>query len=146
MIIYYHYLESMVRVTKQRKTIHNVLVKYGRPLSVKEILELARSEVAGLGIATVYRSLKALQEEGQAIPVNLPGQSPRWEITPEGHHHHFLCNTCDKLFEIHGCPQGMAKLLPKGYHLEEHDILLRGQCDTCTQRANSSRSNTHRSR
>ena len=123
----------MVRATQQRKTIQQVLVKYGRPLAVSEILDLARTEVAGLGIATVYRNLKALQEEGQIIQVDLPGQAPRWEIAPESHHHHFLCNTCDKLFEIHGCPEDMSNLLPKGYTLEEHDILLRGQCDACAK-------------
>lgn len=123
----------MVRTTQQRKAIYNALVEYGRPLSVNEILELARSEVARLGVATVYRNLKVLQEEGQVVQVDVPGQPPRWEIAPEGHHHHFLCNTCDKLFEIHGCPEGIKQLLPEGYTLEEHDILLRGQCNTCTK-------------
>ena len=127
----------MVRTTKQRKTIHNVLVKYGRRLSVNEILELAGDEIARLGIATVYRNLKILQEEGQAIPVNLPGQSPRWRLNRKAIITISSEIRCDKLFEIHGCPEDMAKMLPKGYYLEEHDILLRGQCDTCTKRANS---------
>ncbi|MFH1383185.1 MAG: transcriptional repressor [Chloroflexota bacterium] len=126
----------MVRATQQRKTIHKVLVKYGRPLSVNEILELARSEVTRLGIATVYRNLKVLQSEGQIAPVDLPGQPPRWEIAPAGHHHHFLCRTCDRLFEIYGCPADIKQLLPKGYVLEKHDILLQGQCEACAGKAN----------
>ncbi len=124
----------MVRATQQRRAIHNVLVRNARPLSVNEVFELAQSEVAGLGMATVYRNLKALQEEGQVVPVDLPGQPSRWEIAPEGHHHHFLCNTCDKMYEIRGCPQGIAELLPKGYTLAEHELLLRGQCDACAKK------------
>ncbi len=127
----------MVRTTQQRTSIYNALVNSGRPLSVNEVFELAKNNVAGLGIATVYRNLKALQEEGRVIQVDLPGQAPRWEIAPESHHHHFLCNTCDSLFEIQGCPEGMAELLPKGYTLEEHDILLRGQCGVCAHKANA---------
>ena len=60
------------------------------------------------------------------VAVELPGQSPRWELAPENHHHHFLCNTCDKLYEINACPEDLQRLLPEGYILEEHDILLRG--------------------
>ncbi len=124
----------MVRETQQRKAIHNVLVNSGRPLSVNEVFELAQSEVTRLGIATVYRNLRALQEEGQIVQVDLPGQPPRWEVVPEEHHHHFICNTCDRMYEIHGCPEGIAKLLPKGYTLAEHELLLRGQCDACAKR------------
>lgn len=124
----------MTRATEQRKAIHRVLVTCGRPLSVGEILELAQDRVARLGIATVYRTLKTLQEEGEVAQVDLPGQPPRWEIAPEGHHHHFLCSTCDRLYEVNGCPEGLTELLPEGYTLAEHDILLRGQCDACAGR------------
>ncbi len=123
----------MVRTTQQRKAIYNALANGDRPLSVAEVFELAQNEVSGLGIATVYRNLKALQEEGKVRQVDLPGQPPRWEV-PASHHHHFLCRTCDKLFEIHGCPENINHLLPVGYTLEEHDILLRGQCDVCAHR------------
>lgn len=121
----------MRRDTQQREAIRRSLLHAGRPLSIHEVFELAKSDVAGLGIATVYRNLKALQEEGWIVPVNLPGQPSRWEVSREYHHHHFLCRTCDRLFTIHDCLGGLKRLLPEGYTLEEHDILLRGQCDAC---------------
>jgi Fur family ferric uptake transcriptional regulator len=93
---------------------------------------MAQRMVSGLGIATVYRNLKALQKDGSVVAVDLPGQPPRWEISPESHHHHFLCNKCDKLFEINACPDDLKHLLPDGYTLESHDILLRGQCKGCS--------------
>ena len=120
----------MVRNTQQRKAIYQTLAGSGRPLSVSEIFELAKNRVKGLGIATVYRSLNALEHEGRIRQVDLPGQSSRWEL-PGRHHHHFLCRSCDKLFEIHACPVDIRNLVPKGYRLEEHDILLHGQCDIC---------------
>jgi len=126
--------KSMVRNTQQRKAINNALVKSGRPLSVNEILALAQNEINTLGIATVYRNLKALQEEGQISQVDLPGQAPRWEVTAS-HHHHFLCRTCDKLYEIHACPDNIRQLLPEGYNLEEAYILLLGQCNDCIKMA-----------
>jgi Fur family transcriptional regulator, ferric uptake regulator len=120
----------MVRTTQQRKAIFDTLASSGRPLSVNELFELAKNQATGLGIATVYRNLKALQKEKQIIQVDLPGQPPRWEM-PAGHHHHFLCRTCDKLFEIYDCPDNIRRLLPEGYTLEESYILLRGQCFDC---------------
>jgi len=121
----------MERTTQQRIAILNSLQNSGRPLSVNEILASAKNSVGGLGIATVYRNLKALLSESKVKRVELPGQSPRWEMVPEDHHHHFLCRTCDKLFEIHACPEDITRLLPDGYILEAHDILLHGQCDAC---------------
>jgi len=129
----------MVRATQQRKAIYNALVDSGRPLSVNELFELAKNEVSGLGIATVYRNLKALQEEERIIQVDIPGQPPRWEMVPANHHHHFLCRMCDRLFEIEGCPEKIKQLLPKGYILEKHDILLHGQCNTCAGKKNTRR-------
>ncbi len=122
----------MKRDTQQRDAIRRALVSAGRPLSVNEVFQLAQGEVAGLGIATVYRNLKALQLEGQIVQVDVPGKTSRWEVAPESHHHHFLCRTCDRLFEVNGCPEDIKSLLPEGYIMEEHDILLRGQCAFCT--------------
>ena len=122
----------MVRVTQQGNAIRQVLKKAGRPLSTQEVFTLARQKVSGLGMATVYRNLNSLQHEGSVVAVELPGQPPRWELAPENHHHHFLCNTCDKLYEIYQCPADLQRLLPEGYVLEEHDILLRGLCNDCS--------------
>jgi Fur family ferric uptake transcriptional regulator len=123
----------MVRVTQQGSAIRHVLKKIGRPLSPREIFDTAQREVSGLGIATVYRNLKALQKEGLVNTVELPGQPPRWELTADRHHHHFLCTSCDKLYEINACPENLQHLLPEGYTLEEHDILLRGLCSECSK-------------
>lgn len=123
----------MLRDTRQKNAIRKALFDAGRPLSVKEILETAQNDVTGLGVATVYRNLKSLQVEGLIVQVDLPGQPSRWEV-PEDHHHHFLCRVCDKLFEIHNCPEDLIRLLPEGYTLEEHDILLRGQCNKCARK------------
>lgn len=127
----------MQRDTQQKEAIRLTFIRAGRPLSIDEILSYARRQVAGLGIATVYRNIKSLQEEKFIQPVDLPGQTTRWEIAPGGHHHHFLCRTCDKLYEIHGCPEDLSRLVPAGYTLEEHDILLRGLCKNCTRKNNA---------
>ncbi len=129
----------MTRDTRQREAIRRTLAEARRPLSVSELYELAQAKVARLGIATVYRNLKSLHAGEEVVRVELPGRPPRWELAPGPqqalgrHHHHFLCRTCNKLYEIESCPADLQRLLPSGYVLEEHDILLRGQCQACVQ-------------
>jgi Fur family transcriptional regulator, ferric uptake regulator len=121
----------MPRNTRQREAIRTVLLDAVRPLSPGEVHKLARAARPGLGIATVYRALKSLAADGIIIQIDIPGQNPRWEAAHQTHHHHFRCRSCDKLFEIHGCPADLDHLLPAGYVLENHYILLEGQCEDC---------------
>jgi Fur family transcriptional regulator, ferric uptake regulator len=122
-----------MRETQQRLAIREVFLSAGRPLSINEIFEMTKKKIKSMGIATIYRNLKSLQSEGWIIQVDLPGQSSRWELAPQAHHHHFLCRKCDKLYEIQVCSENLSHLmLPDGYILEGHDILLRGQCAVCT--------------
>ena len=68
----------------------------GRPLGPREVLESARSQCPGLGIATVYRTLKTGVEGGWLRQVDLPGDAPRYEVMGKQHHHHFHCRACDR--------------------------------------------------
>jgi Fur family transcriptional regulator, ferric uptake regulator len=103
----------------------------GHPLSPKELLEAARTHVKGIGIATVYRNIKSLHEEGWLTPVELPGEPPRYEVAGKGHHHHFHCRTCDRVFEVEGCPGNLLSVTPEGFHLERHEFVLYGLCVQC---------------
>lgn len=121
----------MQRETKQRQAIRKALAEAGHPLSPKELHEAARAHVEGLGIATVYRNLNALQEEGWIEPVELPGQPPRYEVAGKEHHHHFHCRECDRVYEVEGCPGNVASVTPRGFRLEHHEMVLYGLCDRC---------------
>ena len=86
----------------------------------------------GLGIATVYRTLKALVEEGALTQVELPGEPPRYETHGKRHHHHFHCRACDRVYELEGCPEGLRSLTPAGFSLESHEVVLYGRCAACS--------------
>ncbi|NUN95068.1 MAG: transcriptional repressor, partial [Candidatus Omnitrophica bacterium] len=85
----------------------------------------------GLGIATVYRTLKSLLEEGSVVAVEMPGQALRYEAAGKEHHHHFHCRGCGRVFEVEGCPTGIGRLTPPGFRLEGHEIVLHGLCPDC---------------
>lgn len=121
----------MERETQQRRAIRGAITRVGRPLAPHEVLAEAQPAAPSLGIATVYRNLKSLVEEGWLKTVELPGQPPRYELADIGHHHHFHCRSCGKVFDIEGCVGKLGSLVPQGYILEAHDITLYGQCDGC---------------
>lgn len=120
------------RRTRQRSVIQRVLLEANRPLSPHDILEAAQARVPGLGIATVYRAIHAMMTEGSLVPVNVPGEAPRYESAGKEHHHHFQCRECDDVFDIQGCPRDINKLAPKGFRLEGHQVVLYGVCPPCT--------------
>ncbi|MCE2901815.1 MAG: Fur family transcriptional regulator [Gemmatimonas sp.] len=121
----------MERNTRQRDAIRQVFEETPRPLGPHEVLEAGRGQVAKLGIATVYRTINSLVDSGWLVPVELPGEAPRYERAGSAHHHHFSCRACNRVFEIHGCPGDLRDLTPSGFRLESHEVVLYGLCALC---------------
>lgn len=130
------------RDTSQRRAIRQALERANRPLSAAEILEAAQGSVPGLGVATVYRAVKALQRDGVLHQVELPGDAPRYELSGKEHHHHFHCRTCEKVYEVDACPGELTHLAPPGFALEEHEVILYGRCAACASAPHAPRRRT----
>jgi Fur family transcriptional regulator, ferric uptake regulator len=120
------------RETRQKSAIRALIEKSRNPLLPNEILERAQQAVTGLGMATIYRNLKALVEAGEVRAVELPGEPTRFESAHLGHHHHFQCRVCGKVFDVQSCPGNLADLAPRGFIVERHELTLYGQCLACT--------------
>ena len=127
--------EPASRSSKQRTALQSALASAGRPLLAQEVLRHAQRDVPGLGIATVYRNLKTMVEQGDVLLVVLPGEAPRYERANLAHHHHFRCTACGTVFDIHACPRNLASLAPDGFRLERHELTLYGLCRDCAAAA-----------
>jgi Fur family ferric uptake transcriptional regulator len=131
----------MERKTRQRVAIREAISESGRPLLPQEVLVAAQNAVPGLSLATVYRNLRSLVEEGELRSVNLPGENPRFELAHEHHHHHFQCRQCQRVFEVEACPGDLSNLTPPGFTLEDHDLTIYGRCSDCKTVPRARRSN-----
>jgi Fur family ferric uptake transcriptional regulator len=129
----------MERHTHQRQAVTDALEQSGQALSPTQILAWAQAEAPSLNLSTVYRQVKALQDQQQVVRVELPGQPPRFEALchdvhaakPGHHHHYFHCGDCDRVYPIHACPGNIGRLAPAGFEVTSHDLTLRGRCANC---------------
>ena len=121
----------MERNTRQRTAIRNALAQARRPLLPQEVLQAAQTVAPRLGLATVYRNLKSLVEDGELCTVELPGENPRFEFAGRQHHHHFQCTSCQRVFDVHACPGDLSRLAPPGFTVQDHELTLYGRCSDC---------------
>jgi Fur family transcriptional regulator, ferric uptake regulator len=119
-----------MRIPENHSLIYNFLEKVEGPMSAEEIKFELHS--AKIGIATIYRALNRGVEIGKLKEIDFPSGGKRYESKGLSHHHHFICDACDKAYDIPGCPKSIEKLLPKGFVLTGHEIYLYGQCVNCS--------------
>jgi Fur family ferric uptake transcriptional regulator len=121
------------RKTRQREALQAALDRADRPLSVGELLDAGAKRIDGLGVATVYRNVRSLLDEGWIVAVEMPGEATRYERAGKGHHHHFQCERCDRVFDLRGCFDNLRKLAPPKFRVKEHALTLYGLCASCAR-------------
>lgn len=122
---------AVTKDTRQRRAIRRTVQETDRPLTPREILVLAQAHCPRIGLATIYRTLRGLTEEGWLAVVELPKQPTRFERAGKAHHHHFHCRACGQLFEVERCDARIRELAPPDFTVEGHDLVFRGLCDSC---------------
>lgn len=124
----------MARRTSQRAAILRALHDAPGPLTPQQVHDAARRDQETLGLATVYRNLARLSDEGDIVAVHLPDDVTRYEPSGRGHHHHFICRRCHGVFELEAdCPVSILEgvVLPGGFMVEDHALTLYGLCARC---------------
>ncbi|HLM69180.1 MAG TPA: transcriptional repressor [Longimicrobium sp.] len=121
------------RNTRQRETIAGVIQDAAGPLTVQEIFERAQERVPGLGVATVYRTVKLLSDAREIQAVILPSGETRYESARLGHHHHFHCRICGTVYDMETClvrvPE--SRSVEQGFLIESHELTCYGVCPNC---------------
>ena len=119
-----------------RRSVIQLLGRQECCLTAQEIFDGLRAEGRGVGIASVYRILDLLADQGFVQRVEIGDAITRFEPAHAGgdHHHHLVCNSCGKVeaFEDEGLEHALRQVERKtGYTTAGHDVLLRGACQDC---------------
>lgn len=123
----------MKRRTKQRDEIQRLLNHSDGFVSAQQLHQQLRDSGSTVGLATVYRALTALVDEGVADPLTREGETVYRACRP-GHHHHLVCRGCGAATEISAEPvEAWAHSVAKahGYSSPEHVVDVFGLCPAC---------------
>lgn len=125
------------RCSSRRKAVYEALTGAGRHLSAEELHALARKRSPGIGIATVYRSVKCLCGCGKAQEIKLGDGAAVYEAasSPRGLHAHLVCGACGEVQEAKA-PELEALLgsLAAGRGFAPSVLELRGLCSKCSKK------------
>lgn len=127
---------SSSRQTRNRQLILEVLEQSERPLSAQEIFLKLRNANHTVGLATVYRVLEALRNEGKLQAVHLGDQQTYYQLLPSNGHsrHHLICTECRRVVPLSGCPVGdLEEQIASRYQfvIEYHVLDFYGICAEC---------------
>lgn len=122
----------MIRQTRQREAILKALAEAGRPLTVGELHQLATAHCPDVGLRTVYRNIREMVAEGKLVGVDYPGQPLRYEaVSPAGHHPHFICRACNKVYQLEVDIPDVSIKAPEGFTIEGEEVVFYGRCPAC---------------
>ena len=117
-------------MSKQKQALLDVIRMNEGHKTAEEIFMLCRENKVDISIATVYRNLGILAEEGSVRRIAVPGEPDRYDKTLSPHEH-VLCERCRKMADV--CMDDMIKLLEKrvGSPISSYDLCVRYVCPTC---------------
>ena len=136
-----HMRDRGLKNTRQREVIFEIFVNSPDHVAIDELLERVQGQMAGVGYATVYRTLKLFVEAGVAHERRFQDGQTRYERVQVGEHHdHLLCRTCGHIFEfedelIEQRQNDVARA--RGLRVVAHRHEIYGEClrpDDCVHR------------
>ena len=118
-----------VRLTDQRKIIAKVMSESTDHPDVDELHKRVSKFDTKISIATVYRTVKLLEEAGIVSKHDFKGNKSRYEQTTEEHHDHLIDINTGEITEfvnqdIENLQKKVAEKL--GYKLVDHRLELYG--------------------
>ncbi len=128
------YLERKgLKTTQQREAIVDAFLKTSGHVALEDLLSSARRKHPRVGLATVYRTVKLLEEAGIAAARHFgPGQTLYEIAEGRAHHDHLICDNCGFITEfendeIEALQDAAADRL--GFNVLRHRHELFGLCE-----------------
>ena len=125
---------TMVRQTKQRAAVIEVLRAARSHPDAAWIHGQVRRNLPSVSLGTVYRTLDALVRDGVVVTLERAGQATRYDYKRAGEdHQHAVCRDCGAVFDVDAgeLPQLPAAALPAGFLLTDVRLEFIGVCPGC---------------
>lgn len=123
--------------SKKRTAILNALRDTTSHPTAEMLYNELKEADSSLGIATVYRNLSILLEEGEIITVGKVNGQERYDADTHTHGH-FVCSKCGHVFDFELSPDHLDEQFSMpGFTVSGYELRLIGQCSQCAGCAKS---------
>jgi Fur family transcriptional regulator, ferric uptake regulator len=122
--------------SKAREAVVDVFLRVSEHLDLQRLYELARRRNPHVGFATVYRTMKLLEEAGLAEVRRFGSQKGAlYEVAAgKSHHDHLICESCGTIVEfVSEEVEALQDVIAEhhGFVLSRHRHELYGLCPRC---------------
>jgi Fur family ferric uptake transcriptional regulator len=125
---------SGCKATPQRLHILEAVDCMKEQFTPQQLYEHLQKKSPDIGLVTVYRTLKLMAENFMICRIGYSGRSQSYARRPEVHHHHLVCECCNKIVNISSCDLGnLEKQLTRdtGFIINDHRLDFKGTCRQC---------------
>lgn len=126
-----------LHVTAQRLSVLRVLERNPHALA-DEVCEQVRIDLGTISRQAVYDALNVMTEGGLIRRIQPAGTTARYEVRTDNHHH-LVCRSCGLMLDTL-CATGetpcLSALDPKGFVIEEAEVIYWGICPSCQAKKN----------
>ena len=124
------------RSGRQRAAVAALLDSEPGFTSAQDLYARLREQGNPIGLATVYRALQALVEDGD-VDVLRTGDDGEavYRRCSTGHHHHLVCRRCGRAVEVEGSAVeawAQKTAAAHGFTDVDHVVEIFGTCADCT--------------
>jgi Fur family ferric uptake transcriptional regulator len=129
-----------VRQAHSQKTVLNLLRQLQQEIDAQDLHLELRRQGKKMGLATVYRALKFLKQEGLIQERPSTNGKSFYSATSSHHQHHLNCLNCQRSIVVIDCPIG-EKLdcwfQSQEFRVYYHTLEFFGLCPDCQNQATS---------
>jgi len=126
------------KASPQRVAVGELLDGQDGFTSAQDIYARLRQQGNAIGLATVYRALQSLADDGEVDVLRTDDGEAVYRRCSTGHHHHLVCRTCGTTVEVEGrAVERWASQVAAEHGFDEvdHVVEVFGTCSDCARRA-----------
>ena len=123
-----------VRPTRQRVVVFEELAREPNDVTAIQLYERLRAGGQKVSLATVYRTLAILSEQGVVDTLTHHAGELCYRLCGDEHHHHLLCERCHRVVEVQQCGLDdwvAAAAKRHGFVATDHRVEITGLCADC---------------
>jgi Fe2+ or Zn2+ uptake regulation protein len=127
------------KFSKQRELILSELQSRTDHPTVDKLYMDLKKQMSNIGIATIYRNISYLHQQGEILKMSMPNEPDRYDGNNKPHIH-FICQECSEIYDImlDDIKQKELNDNMKMYSemieatFKSYQITIKGKCKKCT--------------